>query len=71
MAPNSGLKVCEPAPNSKRIGLADSDSARHLNAIDHQGGRHVVFENRRAEGSADAFGFHQILMRNGEPVQQP
>ena len=55
-----------------RIGLADDDCAGAPHALDDDVvfGGDVVLEERRAEGGADAAGFEQVLVRDGQAVQR-
>ena len=56
----------------RRVGFADADGAGLLDPL-HENRivlRHVVLEDSRSESGADARGFHQVLVRDGQPVQR-
>ncbi len=73
VAPNTALKVCEPAPNSGVLVLPMVIAAGRAQPLDDAASRasgHEVPEHRRAEGGADAAGRLQVLVRDRQAVQR-
>ena len=71
VAPKTGLKDCEPAPNSRHVGFAHGDGAGRVQPLDDQLAlrRHVVAVDGRAVGGADAGGVGRILVQHRQAVQ--
>ena len=57
----------------RRVGLAEHDGAGGLEAAHHFGvfGRHMVLEQRRAVGGANAGGRRHVLDADRQAVQRP
>jgi hypothetical protein len=56
----------------RSVGFTDDDRACATHPCDNKivFGGDVVLVKRRSKGSADAAGFHQVLVRNGKAVQR-
>ena len=72
MAPKTGLKVCEPAPNSGTLVLpmvsAPPFFSRSTINASWSGTKSLI--DRRAEGGAHAFRRDQIFVRHRQPVER-
>ena len=68
-----GLKVCDPAPNSGVLVLptVSAPAARMRVTIRRVARRNVVVVEQRAPRRANARGFDEILVRDGQAVQPP
>ena len=70
--PKIGIERLRSRAEFRRVGFADGDGARALRSLDQQRAeiRHIVLENRRPEGGAQAAGLGQILERDRKAVQR-
>ena len=71
-APEHWVESLRSRADFGRVGFADGDGARALRAFDQKRAeiRHVILENRRSKGGAQAAGFGQIFVGDGKPVQR-
>ena len=72
VAPNTALKVLPPAPNSGVLVLPTTMAPAALRRSHDEGVlvRHVVLEDLRAPGGADALGRRQVLDRDRDAVER-
>ena len=72
VAPNTGLNVCDPAPNSGVLVLPTqiAPACRSRSTVSESSAGHEVLEDRRSERRPDPVGRLQILVRDRQAVQR-